>query len=183
VVASKWLQSHREEVVNAWLSKVAATYPSHMAKFLLSERDQFRNPAGFALKQNLPKLFDDILEGADPKALRIHLDPVVRLRAVQEFAPSEAVGFVFFLKEAVREACPGWNEDESVVAFLNRIDGAALEAFNSYSECREKIFSIKVDESKRKLFILEKIYGTLEASASSDREFKAGARGDMPREE
>ena len=164
MVATRWLQSHEEEIVRAWLEKVAATYPSHMAKFLLSERDQFRNPAGFTFRQHLPKLFRGIAEGADPATLKESIDAIVRLRAVQDFSPSEAVGFVFMLKEAVREACPSWNSEEGAGEFLGRVDGLALQAFDAYSACREKIFAIKADEAKRKLYILERIYGTAEAA-------------------
>lgn len=164
MVATRWLESHEEEIVGAWLEKVAATYPGHMAKFLLSERDQFRNPAGFTFKQNLPRLFTGLLEGAGPMALKESVDAIVRLRAVQDFTPSEAVGFVFLLKEAVREACPSWRSEEGVAEFLGRVDGLALQAFDSYSACREKIFAIKADESRRKLYIFERMYQTAQAA-------------------
>ncbi len=163
MVASGWLQGHEEEIVKAWLEKVAATYPGHMAKFLLSERDQFRNPAGFTFRQHLPKLFRGIAEGADPAALKESMDEIVRLRAVQDFAPSEAVGFVFLLKDAVREAYPSWKSEEGIAEFFGRVDGLALQAFDAYSACREKIFAIKADEAKRKLYILERMYGTAQA--------------------
>ncbi len=137
------LAPRKEAVVGEWLARTLRTYPDHTARFLLQDPDPFRNPVGQAFKHGLPALFDELTGAMD--AARIHsvLDELVRIRAVQDFTPSQAVGFVFLLKEVLREQGPMPDELEG------RIDRLALAAFDLYAECREKITQIRVAEARR----------------------------------
>jgi len=136
--------AHRKEaVVNEWLARTLRTYPSHTARFLHQEADPFRNPVGAALKQGLPALFDELVGVMDAARIRMVLDSLVRIRAVQDFSPSQAVGFLFLLKDVLRE------QGALPAEFERRIDQMALTAFDLYMECREQIAEIKVSEARR----------------------------------
>ena len=137
------LARRRDAIVGEWLARTLRSYPLHTARFLLQDPDPFRNPVGQALQRGLPALFDELLGTMDAIRVRSSLDSIVRIRAVQDFTPSQAVGFVFLLKEVLREQGPVPAE------FERRIDQLALAAFDLYMECREKIAEIKVDEARR----------------------------------
>lgn len=147
------LAHHKEAVVNEWLARTLRTYPRHTARFLLQEPDPFRNPVGAALRQGLPALFDELVGPMDAGRIRAVLDSLVRIRAVQDFTPSQAVGFLFLLKDVLREQ--GRFPEE----FERRIDQMALVAFDLYMQCREQIAEIKVGEARRAVMVAERSIG------------------------
>jgi hypothetical protein len=81
------------------------------------------------------------------------LESIVRLRAVQDFTPSQAVGFVYLLREIFQEELAG-REPPDV---QKRIDEIALRAFDLFMKCREEIYEIKAREAQRKLYVLERL--------------------------
>jgi hypothetical protein len=84
------------------------------------------------------------------------LEGVVRIRAVQNFSASEAVGFVLLLKPALRAELPAGPEIEADLD--RRIDQIALAAFDLYARCREQIYEVRLREAGRRSEMLEKIY-------------------------
>ena len=137
------LACRKEAIVGEWRARALRTYPDHTARFLREEPDPFRNPVGQAFKQELPVLFEELTGSMETGRIRRALDGLVRIRAVQDFTPSQAVGFVFLLKEILREQGPVPPELDA------RIDRLALAAFDLYAECREKIAEIRTAEARR----------------------------------
>jgi hypothetical protein len=129
----------RRAILEEWLAAVLATYPGGTARVLRESRDPFRNPAGRVLREGLAAALDAILDDGDPRAA---LDEVIRLRAVQDFTPSQAVGFVL----ALRPMLPP--------DLAPRVDRAALAAFDVFMECREKLCEARVHEARRQLGVL-----------------------------
>jgi len=146
----------REEIVWAWLEEVLRGYPDPTSRFLRSEPDPFRNPAGRLLREQLPALFDSLLQGS-ATGIRAALGEIIRLRSVQDFTPGQAVGFLAELKPVLRKAL----SDAEALAVLNRrIDEAEVVAFKLLRECRERIDRIKEGERKRRFYVLERIEAT-----------------------
>ncbi len=133
-------------MVEQWFARTAETYPELSAQFLAGEADRFRNPVGHALRESLARLAAELFGDMNREAVAAALDPVIRIRAVQTLAPSQAVGFVFLLKPIVR-ALP----DEDVARLERRIDQLALMAFDKYMQCREELGEIRINEAKRAL--------------------------------
>lgn len=77
----------------------------------------------------------------------------MRLRAVQDFTPSQAVGFVYLLRDILQEQFAAGVPPN----VQKRIDTTALLAFDLYMKCREEISDIKVREAQRKLYVLERM--------------------------
>jgi len=110
---------------------------------------------GAALSRITDQLFD-LLVDKDllwEEAGRI-LDDFVRIRAVQQFSPSHAVGFVFLVKRAVREHLSQdltnaelWQE---LLVFESKVDNLALLSFDLYMRCREKLFEIRATEIRNR---------------------------------
>lgn len=141
------LKAGRRSVVERWFQAVLATYPEETARLLTGVDDPFANPVGNTLRQGLERLYDGLVADAPPAEIAAAIDGIVRIRAVQEFTPSVAVGFVYTLRAILREELAPAGIDPAAQAALEAgIDRLALVAFDVYMRCREKIFEIRVRE-------------------------------------
>jgi len=154
------LAARKSVIIREWLARTLHTYPEHTSRFLSSTQDPFRNPVGHTLKEVLPAVLDELLGPLDVARLRPLLDRIVRLRAVQDFTPGQAVAFLFQLKAVLREVLKqegrGDRDVEDVIGLEGRIDEMALLAFDLYVECRERMYEIREREARRRLGLLLK---------------------------
>ncbi|ACN16244.1 conserved hypothetical protein [Desulforapulum autotrophicum HRM2] len=143
----KSLQTNKKKILDQWFDATIKTYPSETARVLGRIKNKFDNPVGAATHESLEAVFEEILKEMDPTALEDAIDPIIRIRAVQNFTPASAVGFVFDLKEIAKKImAPELHE-----TFDRRVDTIALAAFNRYMRCREAIFLIKATEAKKRI--------------------------------
>jgi hypothetical protein len=146
------LDARRRAVLDDWLERIAASYPHRGEEYLTAGNDRFSNPVATTLTEAAEGLFDALRCGAGPDELGILLDPPVRLRAVQQLSPSEAVGFVFELKGAVRRALASeirkGRLEKELVDFEQRVDLAALAAFDAFMDCREHMYKLRAVETR-----------------------------------
>jgi len=143
------LAARREVVLERWFQAVLATYPAETARFLAGGADPFANPVGHTVREGLGRLYDRFVADVPVSELSAAIDGIVRIRAVQEFTPSAAVGFVYTLRKILREELADAALDPAGQAALESgIDRLALVAFDVYMQCREKIFEIRVREIK-----------------------------------
>ena len=147
-------------IAQAWLDVTLCTYPSQSMKFMLNETDRFRNPVGQALKDGIPVLINELFDETDSERARQALEDIVRIRAVQNFSAREAVGFIFLLKRIFSQELPDDNNDR--LELDRRVDEMALTAFDFYSRCRTKISDIQVNEARRRVALLQRIYSEVE---------------------
>ncbi len=150
------LTQKKAAIVKMWFASTIETYPSDTAKFLKSQKDPFANPVGRTIRHGLEGLFDELLKEADPKIIQSFLDPIIRIRAIQNFSPSQATSFIFFLKDAVRSNIEREDPElkcfNELQLFESRIDKLGLTAFDVYMKCREKIYDLKANEMKNRTF-------------------------------
>lgn len=128
-------------IVERWVERTLKSYPAEMFSFLSGEQDPFRNPVGHTLRENLATLLRELLGTMDRERIAPALDELVRLRAVQNFSPAEAVRFVFDLRALFCEVSGAVPE-----TLQSRIDELALMAFDQYMACREQIFELRAKE-------------------------------------
>jgi hypothetical protein len=140
------LSQKKAAITKKWFALVIETYPSDTAKFLKSQKNPFANPVGRTIYQGLETLFAELLKGIDYETITSSLDPIIRIRAVQNFSPSQATGFIFFLKNVIRESLRKEILEEQIINELSLI------AFNLYMQCREKIYELKANEMKNRTF-------------------------------
>ena len=108
----------RATIIHEWLAKLEPVNPA---------TDPFHNPVGHTVGEVLPILADVAL-GERPLADAAEpLDRLMRIRAVQEVRPSEAVGFL--LPHA----------------------SLALMAFDAYMRCREELHAIQLRELRKRV--------------------------------
>ncbi len=149
----------RSRIVGAWLARTLDTYAPQTAHFFGREKDPFRNPVGDALRHGLPALFDELVAGMDPARLAGVLDPIVQIRAVQDFTPGQALAFLPLLKKVIRETVAGQpSPGEQALTILEaRIDDLMLLAFDCFVRYRERIYMLRVNEARRSLSGLARI--------------------------
>ena len=97
------LSEKRPEIISGWFDLILKTYPQETAIFLKDQKDTFANPVGQTILRGIEGLFDEIVNGPDPEKVNEYLDNIIRVRAVQDFTPSDAIGFLFLLKNVIRD--------------------------------------------------------------------------------
>jgi hypothetical protein len=149
----KILASQQDDILSKWFDAIVESYPPETARFLKRESNPFANPVGSTVYEGIKGVYQELYQGMDRDKVSTHLDQVVRIRAVQEFAPSAAVGFIFPLKRLIRETLgreirDGRVSAEELAELDSKIDALALLAFDIYTECRNKIYELRVNEVK-----------------------------------
>jgi hypothetical protein len=139
----------REAILDSWFESVLEEYGRETAPFLAREQDTFRNPVGQTLKKSLEVLLQELTEDMDSSRLGPAMAAVVRLRAIQGLAASEALGFVFRLRTIVPEHLPEMEED----LLSRRVDQLAMLAFEEYARCREQLAEIRLNEGRRAMAV------------------------------
>lgn len=147
------MNQNRADLVEKWGDLILSTYPEETRKIWKNKKDRFQNPVGVTIYEAAGKLFDLILEWNDADKMAAALDDLVKIRAVQNFTPSQAVSFVYLLKKLLRDEfletlrdCDGLEE---LMAFETRIDNLALISFDIYCKDRENIYRMRVNEVKK----------------------------------
>jgi len=167
------LRERTDTIVERWAREVLSSYPSDAAVFFHKQQDPFSNPIGHSVREGTRGAFQAIMDGMDPEALRSHLDRIVRVRAVQDLSPSQALSFVFSLRSIIREVIPELDTDprnrREVAELDDMIDRVALMAFDVYAESREEVSRLRVNEVKRQVaWVFEKMNQRDAAASGSE---------------
>jgi len=174
------LRENGDAIVRRWLDDALSTYSKDSSAAFKRRKDPFGNPVGHALRVATATIFETLLaetlsnasesnasesnasesnatesNATEPAKMHEHLREVVKMRAVQQFSASQAVGFIFRLKQAVRtklEATVGDSRfPAELLQFDQRVDRIAMEAFDIYVECRERLSELRINEVKRRV--------------------------------
>jgi hypothetical protein len=147
-------RTEREEILAKWSEAVSASYPLDMAGFARTLEDPFRNPGGHAIRLALEDIYTAVSGGlSSENLLRNSMEMFVKLRAVQNFTPVQALGVVYLLKPLLRErVLPACLQNGLLDEYLeaeSRLDAAALLACDIYVASRERVFEERVGEIRR----------------------------------
>lgn len=141
------LAERRTAILDRWRELTLATYPRDTALFLKGGgRDEFHNPVGMRVAVGVAALFDYLLGREEFERARDALEDVIRVRAIQDFSPGRAVGFVPLLKKAVRDEMGLGHPLGDFLALESRIDDLTLLAFDLFMESREKLYEMRAKE-------------------------------------
>lgn len=137
---------------------ILETYPPDTSRFLKQEKNQFANPAGNTILLEIENIYEAILHGIDSEKLSLFLGRIIKIRAIQDFYPSQAIVFIFLLKKAIKNELEDDIREnrlfEDLLKFEEKIDKLAMIAFDIYMQCRENIYQIRVNEIKNRTFSL-----------------------------
>ena len=155
-VARELLEKNKAAIAKKWFNLAAQTYAFDTAEFLKSKTDPFANPIGSTMMTGLDGILEQLMHVMDPESLRVHLDPIIRIRAVQDFTPSQATAFILLLKKVLREYHAKELQDSRLAAEFveleSKIDQICLMAFDIYMQCREKVYQISANETRKRTF-------------------------------
>ena len=151
----KLLIEKKATIIKKWLDLILEGYPADSHRFLKHQKDRFRNPVGATLSQGIENLYEAFTKGEKEEFLSPIIDRIVRIRAVQDFAPSKAIGFVFQLKGLIREGLkkeiPEQGLTKELEAVDSRIDDLALIGFDVYMARKKMIYDIRAKEAKNQV--------------------------------
>jgi len=154
----KLLAHKKSALVKRWFDIVMEPYPADTSGILKNQKKQFTNPVGYTISHGLENIFDKLIneQGADFEGMVPFLDSIVRIRAVQDLKPSQALSFVFHLRNAIREELASEAKEfcAEMATLESRIDAIALISFDIYVQCREKVYELKANEVKNRTFRL-----------------------------
>jgi hypothetical protein len=157
------LQEKRSRIIRKWCDVVLSSYPEQSQKFLRHQKDNIANPVGCTISEGIESIYDELLKESESEEISLFLDNIIRVRAIQDFSPSQAVSFIFGLKGIIRGALEDeirqGEISEELVAFESKIDSLALLCFDIYNQCRQKIFQIRVNEVRNESSKLLKMAG------------------------
>lgn len=158
------LEERKSSILNKWFEIVLDSYPAETAKFLRDKDKRFTNPVGSTIYQGIESLLDEIVDDKpDSSRLSLFLDNIIRIRAIQDFSASQAVAFIFSIKDIIRqevEAVGSSNNSLSqklladLIELDAKIDSLALLSFDIFMQCREKIYDIKANEARNMTYRL-----------------------------
>ena len=92
------LAQKKAAILGRWLTMIYESYPPETAIFLRKEKNRFDNPAGYRISEGLEGLYGALLQEMERDQILTCLDEIIRIRALQNFAPSQALAFIFLLK-------------------------------------------------------------------------------------
>ncbi len=173
----KLLREEKTTISEMWLDKLFNTYSPDAVKLFAGNKNQFTNPVGHRLSEGIKGAFEAIVED-DNEALTENLDKIIRVRSVQDMSASQSLAFVFFLKDVVRRALKNHLKGPGMMAELTgldaRVDAAALQAFDVYVQCRDRVFEVRVSELKRNVAQILKMSGYFENDPDSPPDHELG---------
>jgi hypothetical protein len=147
---SEALQEKKKQILAVWIDRTLDSYSS--SDFFKSSRDQIANPIGANIRAGLTGVFELLLQGADPADYAAALDQVIRIRAIQDFTPSQAVVPFLELKWVVRQVLADDSKTSHLVqelaTFDCEVERVALAAFDIYVRCREQLYQVRIQELK-----------------------------------
>ena len=139
------IRKNRSLVLERWRQSVLAFFPQKMHS---------ATPLAEALSEILAEILDAL--GESPERVGETVNRISRILAVQNFPPSKAMSLFFELKSILREMAPGNEKKKHWEEFQASIEHLTLQAFDSYMVHREKIYQLKVEESKRQTFMMSR---------------------------
>ena len=150
-----FLLNKRASLIKKWAKVIIETYPLGSHSFFVREKNVFANPVGNTITREVENLYDGLITDGDAEKITSSLDGIIRIRAVQDFEPSQAISFVLRLKDLIRKELGKAGADkglsDELLQFEKKIDDTLLQAFDIYSQCRKQIYEIRVHEVKNHL--------------------------------
>jgi hypothetical protein len=147
------LLQKKEAILQGWLSEIYSSYAPGTDKFLQNGSDRFANPVGYTISANAGRLLDALINGDDPGTLHGCLGKIMRIRAVQDFTPVQAVSFMTELKTIIRSRVLPGAVKYGLLDELNQlettIDSLACTSAELYVNMKKQIRELVVKETAK----------------------------------
>ena len=148
----QFLEQNKETIIAKWIEEIIDTYEPEMIKFLHKENNQFANPVRNTIITSANNIYAAIIDRKQIDKSFPGLEDLIKLRAVQDFSPSHAVLFMFQLKNIINNTVEISDQFEisikQLIEFNNYLDTLIQIAFDVYTDCRSKIYELRIKEIK-----------------------------------
>ena len=153
---SEALKYKESKILSVWIERTLDSYTS--SGFFKRSKDMFANPVGGNIKAGLTSIFSLLLKDTELQEYVEPLDQVIRIRAVQEFTPAQAVAPILELKWVVKQVFSADKECRDLLPELAEfdcdVDRVALAAFDMFVACRDRLHKARIRELKSGSYIL-----------------------------
>ncbi len=148
------LAGKRTIILERWLDRILEDYPQETQTIFCENTSPYSNPIGFTLRKGMEEIIDQILQPLSVEEARAILEPVMKVRAVENLPLSRRVDFILPLREILFEIV----REEKGKDLLGRewldlnarISWLALLGMNLFSECREKVNRLRIKEWEKR---------------------------------
>ncbi|MDR2056253.1 MAG: RsbRD N-terminal domain-containing protein [Desulfovibrio sp.] len=147
----EYFRNDKEDILRLWTGAVYAASPFETKGLLRTVTDPFGNPGADMIREAAGALYDAVAgEETTAADVKSAMERFVKLRAVQQGTPSQALGVFYLLKPVMRERLlPHCSTPDDVNDYLtaeSRLDSLALLAFDMYMAARETLAESRVKE-------------------------------------
>lgn len=155
------MRDNRKKLLDQWFHQFIGAYPPETVKYFERVENTFANPIGSNVHRSLVAILDELLSEQDADKIYNDLEMIMRIKAVQDVSPSQAIAFVFGLKSIIRKSFTneinnGTIKLSELLDFEDLLDTIALLAFNIYMDSRELVYDMRIQEMRQRNDILEK---------------------------
>jgi hypothetical protein len=148
------LAAKKEEILQRWLDRILEDYPPDTRSFFRETESLYSNPVGFTLRKGMEGIIDRILRPLSAEEARVILEPVMKVRAVENLSPSQRMKFILplgvVLAEIMREEGRKDLWGHEWMELNSEISRLALLSRKLFSESREKVNQLRIKESEKK---------------------------------
>ena len=155
-----FFEKNKEWILEKWLDRRLALFSDQKQSLIRTQMNQFQNPIRHEIYGGLKAILENF-EGENEK-FNEAIEQICRVMAIQDFPPSKAIALFYELKEIVNDMVKKLEQDltgKEFEEFNYNIEKMTLKTFDCYCSHREKIYQLKVDESKNKAYMLIKKAG------------------------
>lgn len=134
-----------DAIADAWFLKAIEIYPEAARGGMMQAGDRFLNPVASTLRESLAILVNELAGGMIDEQVTSAVDAIVRVRAVQDCTPEQALAFTGQLLDVIRDR----QGEELFPQLEQRIDLLALSADRQYALCVNDIARVRSRELQR----------------------------------
>jgi len=149
----KAIQDKQQSILSRWVPAALGDFCHNEPLTVHRGKDRFSDPLGYAIASNAEAILQWLINDEPDTDLGKPLEAICRIKAVQDYRPSESLHFIFDLKTIIRECLAGEIDVSQYAEELwevdRRIDDMALMAFDLFGACRNQIYQLQAEEIKR----------------------------------
>ncbi len=155
------MQQRHDEILRQWFEQAIAAYPAESHKYFVKVKNEFTNPVGSNIYRSLGSLLAELSDKRDADQLYLHLEMILKIRAVQDMKPSKALAFLPSFKNLVQtifaeEIKSGKVSQAELEDLFTDLDTLTLVAFDMYTESKELLYNLRIAQIKETNDILQR---------------------------
>lgn len=141
------LSESKKDIIDEWFDAAVRAYPPDTASFLKRKANRFANPVGYNFLQAMDASLGYLTGQKKGEEVLDALEGLVKIKAVQEFSASQALKFIFILKDVLRRRAGGPSEE--LLEIESKVDELALVCFDIYMRSKNKLNDLRASEMRR----------------------------------